>query len=160
MKTFLTIVLLSIAVYRVDANTVRGKVVSVVDGNTLEVISAEKETYRIVLVGIDCPETGQPYAEEAKKFLEEAMLRKSIDVKLVGKDRWGNYLGEIMTGIEVSAELVKRGLAWCTEKNAPEKLKALEQQAREQRVGLWQEESPTAPWIYRRQQSMLQPKGM
>jgi endonuclease YncB( thermonuclease family) len=160
MKTFLTILLLSATVYTVEANTVRGKVVSVVDGNTLEVISAEEETYRIVLVGIDCPEKGQPYAEEAKAFLEASILKKSIDVKLLGKDRWGNYLGEIITEVEVSAELVKRGLAWCHEKNAPESLKALEQQAREQRIGLWQEENPTAPWIYRRQQSMLQPKGM
>ena len=160
MKTFLTILLLSATVYTVEANTVRGKVVSVVDGNTLEVISAEEETYRIVLVGIDCPEKGQPYAEEAKAFLEASILKKSIDVKLVGKDRWGNYLGEIMTEVEVGAELVKRGLAWCHEKNVPESLKDLEQQAREQRIGLWQEENPTAPWIYRRQQSMLQPKGM
>jgi endonuclease YncB( thermonuclease family) len=160
MKTFLTILLLSATVYTVEANTVRGKVVSVVDGNTLEVISAEEETYRIVLVGIDCPEKGQPYAEEAKAFLEASILKKSIDVKLLGKDRWGNYLGEIITEVEVSAELVKRGLAWCHEKNAPDSLKVLEQQAREQRIGLWQEENPTAPWIYRRQQSMLQPKGM
>jgi endonuclease YncB( thermonuclease family) len=160
MKTFLTILLLSATVYTVEANTVRGKVVSVVDGNTLEVISAEEETYRIVLVGIDCPEKGQPYAEEAKAFLEASILKKSIDVKLLGKDRLGNYLGEIITEVEVSAELVKRGLAWCHEKNAPDSLKVLEQQAREQRIGLWQEENPTAPWIYRRQQSMLQPKGM
>lgn len=160
MKTFLIILLLGITVYLAEANTVRGKVISVVDGNTVEVVSAEDEMYRIVLAGIDCPDPGQPYAEEAKKFLEEALLRKLIDVKLVGKDRWGNYLGEIMTEVEVSAELVKRGLAWCHEKNAPESLKALEQQAREQRIGLWQEENPTAPWIYRRQQSMLQPKGM
>lgn len=160
MKYVLTILLLVVTVYLAEANTVRGKVVSVVDGNTLEVISADEETYRIVLVGIDCPESGQPYAEEAKRFLEGAILRKSIDVKLLGKDRWGNYLGEIMTEVEVSVELVKRGLAWCNEKNAPEHLKVLEEQARAQRIGLWQEENPTAPWIYRRQQSMLQPKGM
>lgn len=160
MKNVLTILLLVVTVYRAEANTVRGKVVSVVDGNTLEVISVEEETYRIVLVGIDCPEMGQPYAEEAKKFLEEAILRKSIEVKLLGKDRWGNYLGEIMTEVEVHVELVKRGLAWCHEKNAPHHLKALEQQAREQRIGLWREENPTAPWVYIRQQSMLQPKGM
>ncbi len=159
MKIFLITLLLSATVYTVEANTVRGKVVSVVDGNTLEVISAEDEMYRIVLVGIDCPEPGQPYAEEAKKFLEETILRKSIDVKLLGKDRWGNYLGEIITEVEVSAELVKRGLAWCNEKNAPESLKALEEQAREQRIGLWQEENPTAPWVYRRQQTMQSPKG-
>lgn len=159
MKTFLTILLLGITAHMVDANTVRGKVVSVVDGNTLEVISTEEETYRIVLAGIDCPEPGQPYAEEAKRFLENAILRKSIDVKLLGKDRWGNYLGEIITEVEVSAELVKRGLAWCNEKNAPESLKALEEQAREQRIGLWQEENPTAPWVYRRQQTMQSPKG-
>lgn len=161
MRIFMTILLLSATVCMVEANTVRGKVVSVVDGNTLEVISTEQETYRIVLAGIDCPEEGQPYAEQAKKFLEESLLRKSVDVKLLGKDRWGNYLGEIMiTKVEVNTELVKRGLAWCNEKNTPENLKALEQQAREQRIGLWQEENPTAPWIYRRQQSMLQPKSM
>ncbi|MBX2970992.1 MAG: thermonuclease family protein [Cyclobacteriaceae bacterium] len=159
MKAFLTMVLLSVTVYLVEANTIRGKVISVVDGNTLEVISAKDETYRIVLAGIDCPEPGQPYAEEAKMFLENAILRKLIDVKLLGKDRWGNYLGQIIAKVEISTELVKRGLAWCIEKDASEDLRNLERQARAGQIGIWQEESPTPPWVYRRQQTMLTPKS-
>ncbi|MBX2967451.1 MAG: thermonuclease family protein [Cyclobacteriaceae bacterium] len=159
MKTLLTLLTLSVTVFVAEANTVRGKVVSVVDGNTLEVVSTDKETYRIVLMGIDCPEFGQPYADEARRFLEQIVLQKSVNVKLMGKDRWGNYLGEITTR-DINAELVKRGLAWCTEKDASEELKNLEQRARNQRAGLWQEEEPTPPWVYRRQQTMLAPKGL
>lgn len=159
MKALLVWLTLSFAPFAVEANTVRGKVVAVVDGNTLEVISKEKETYRIVLVGIDSPEPGQPFAEAALQFLEETVLKKSVDVKLLGKDRWGNYIGELIMKVDVTSELVKRGLAWCVEKGAPEELKSLEQQAREMRIGLWQEETPTPPWVFRRQQSMLMPKG-
>ena len=43
-----------------------GQVVSVLDGDTVEVLNGH-HTERIRLSGIDCPEKGQPYGQRAKQ---------------------------------------------------------------------------------------------
>lgn len=47
------------------SNTITGKVITIIDGNTV-VVKAESETYQVVLCDVDSPEAGQPFAEEAK----------------------------------------------------------------------------------------------
>ncbi|MBX2964204.1 MAG: thermonuclease family protein [Cyclobacteriaceae bacterium] len=161
MKTLSAIIILSsMAIFSI-ANTVRGKVISVIDGNTLEVVSDQHETYRVVLSGIDSPELGQEFGEAAREFLEKTIKDKPIQVELQGKDRWGNYVGVVYInkGTDLRKALLTNGLAWVTEKETNEEFKQIQQKAREQGAGLWQEESPTPPWVYRRQQSMMQPKA-
>jgi micrococcal nuclease len=141
-------------------NEIAGKVISVIDGNTIEVVS-DGETYRILLHGIDCPELGQNYGDEAKQRLEKMLLDKTVAVRIEGKDRWGTRLGVIVVnGIEdPRVELLKEGLAWTSERNPVEELEAVKEKARESGKGLWKDENPIPPWIYRRQQTMLQPKS-
>lgn len=140
---------------------ISGKVVTVIDGNTLEVTGDDNETIKVSLIGIDCPELGQEYGDKAKKFLERMILEKEVTVKLQGKDRWGNYLAVVMfkDDIDPRVELLKEGLAWTAEKNPLPEFEAYKEKAREKSKGLWKQENPTAPWIYRRQQTMLQPKS-
>ena len=161
MKTLSAIIIFSLAGLISLANTVRGKVVSVVDGNTLEIVSEDNETYKVVLAGIDSPELGQEFGEAAREFLEKVIMDKSIQVQFQGKDRWGNYVGVVYInkGTDLRKALLTNGLAWVVEKGSTEEFIKLEQKAREQGTGLWKEESPTPPWIYRRQQTMLQPKA-
>jgi micrococcal nuclease len=139
---------------------ITGKVVSVIDGNTIEV-AASDGAYRILLHGIDSPEPGQRFANEARQHLEKVLLGKTVFVQVQGKDRWGNRLGVI--AIEGNAdprfELLKEGLAWTSERNPLAELEAVKEEARENGKGLWKEENPTPPWIFRRQQSMMQPKS-
>src|SRR5690242_7637095 len=73
-----------------------GNVISVIDGNTLEVAAKDDQVYKVVLAGIDCPELGQEYGDKAKKFLEKLVLQKDVTVRFQGKDRWGNYLAVVM----------------------------------------------------------------
>ena len=137
---------------------IKGTITSVIDGNTIEILTREHETYKILLHGIDSPDPGQNYAEQAKKFLEKLLLNKSVTIAIHGKDRQGNRLGEIhVEGTpDPRQELLKAGLAWTTESVAD--FETLKEHAREQGKGLWQDENPTPPWIYRRQQSMAQSK--
>jgi endonuclease YncB( thermonuclease family) len=89
----LIIIVFSVCSSLLFANDIlNGKVTTVIDGNTLEVVTADAETYRIVLHGIDCPELGQEYGEAAKLHLEKMILSKEIMVEMMGKDRWGNYV--------------------------------------------------------------------
>lgn len=138
-----------------------GKVVAVIDGNTVEVIGEGNETYKILLNGIDCPELGQEFGAKAKKALEKLVLEKDVMIKIQGKDRLGNRLGIIIVeGKEDPRfELLKEGLAWTSEKNPIEELETIKENARLKNKGLWKEEKPTPPWIYRRQQTMMQPKS-
>ncbi|HEY5824678.1 MAG TPA: thermonuclease family protein [Cyclobacteriaceae bacterium] len=138
-----------------------GKVITVIDGNTIEVTTAADETYKIMLHGIDCPELEQEYGDKAKKYLEKLLLNKSVSLKIQGKDRLGNRLGVIsVEGIEDPRyELLKEGLAWTSEKNPIADLEEIKEKAREKGKGLWKEENPTAPWIFRRQQTLTQFKS-
>jgi micrococcal nuclease len=139
---------------------ISGKVITVIDGNTLEISTNDNETYKVLLFGIDSPELGQEYGEKAKRFLEKLILEKNISVEIQGKDRLGNRLGTILIdNKDLRLELLEEGLAWTAERQPLEDLEAIKEKARLKRKGLWKEAEPTPPWIYRRQQTMLQPKS-
>ena len=53
MKTYGAIMIMILMGWGAMANTVKGKVVTVVDGNTVEIVSEDNETYKVVLAGID-----------------------------------------------------------------------------------------------------------
>ena len=65
-----------------------GKVVKVVDGDTLHVYS-NKKTYKIRLSGIDAPERGQAYGKRAKEHLEFLVAGKQVIAIVESKDRYG-----------------------------------------------------------------------
>jgi endonuclease YncB( thermonuclease family) len=57
---------------------------------------------KVRLVGIDAPETstrkreaGQPYSQQAKKYLASLALNKVVDIKEYGLDQYNCVLGEI-----------------------------------------------------------------
>ncbi len=160
-KTFVFVlaVVLSSVVYA--ESELSGKVVSVVDGNTIELLSEDNESYMIMLYGIDSPELGQEFGDKAQKFLQKIVLDKKVNVKIQGKDRWGNRLGIILIEgkIDPRFELLEAGLAWTAERNPIEELESVKEKAREKGKGLWKEKDPTPPWTYRRDQTMLEPKS-
>lgn len=162
MKKLLSLILVvsSMVTAVANGNEFQGKVVEVIDGNTLKVISTENESYRIVLLGIDCPELGQKYGDKAKKCLEKLALKKDVTVQLYGKDRWGNYIGVITTGenLDPRIQLLEEGLAWTSETDSQSDLESTRTVAREKGKGIWKEKHPTPPWEYRKQQSMTEPK--
>jgi len=148
------------AVMAYDAIT--GKVITVVDGTTVEVQAADKQIYKVRLSGIESPELTQEYGEDARKLLEKLVLEKSVTIKIVGKDRSGRYLGEMMIDgkVDPRIELLKQGLTWTSEKSPSPDLEEYRAKAQQRGKGLWKQADPTPPWIYRRQQSMLQPKSI
>lgn len=139
-----------------------GKVVNVVDGNVVEVVTGNNDQYRITLAGIDCPELSQDFGDKAKKVLEKLMLNKEVKVSLSGKDRWGNYVGIVLIAkndLDPRIKLLEEGLAWTAERNPSPDLEALRLDAKKRGEGLWEDADAIAPWIYRRQQTMMQAKS-
>ena len=138
-----------------------GTVTTVHDGNTISVTANDGEKYRVVLMGIDCPELKQPYGIEAKQFLERLVLEREIEFVVHGKDRLGNYVGIVLLeeAVDVRVHLLEEGLAWTAEKDPIKDLEAIRLRAMKERKGLWGDDEPVAPWVFRRQQSMLEPKS-
>ena len=132
-----------------------GKVVRVIEGDTLEVMH-KGEAERVRLNGIDCPERGQAYGSQAKKFTSQRVFGKQVTVKTYGLDQGRRTMGEVSLpgGMSLNRELVKAGLAWWNRKSATqdESLKQLEEEARNKKRGLWADPTPVPPWCYRTRQ--------
>ena len=129
------------------------RVVGVSDGDTIKVIQSGKEV-RVRLAGIDCPEKKQPYGKRAKQFTSDLAFGQDVTIIEKDIDRYGRIVADVMLpdGRNLNHELVRVGLAWWYQRYAPddETLKALEEEARAARLGLWADPDPVAPWEWRR----------
>jgi endonuclease YncB( thermonuclease family) len=130
-----------------------GRVVSIADGDTLTLLTAEKKQIRIRLAEIDAPEKAQPYGNRAKQELSDLVFGKTVEVVYVDTDRYGRTVGRVYVGnVDVSAELVRSGAAWVyREYNTDRSLLAIESEARGAKRGLWGlSEGAIPPWEWRR----------
>jgi len=82
----------------------------VIDGDTIVI---ENKT-SVRLLGINSPERGEKYYQEAKEFLEELVFNKTIKLKF-GKDKYDKYnrlLAYIfLNGENINVKLIEGGLA-------------------------------------------------
>ena len=129
-----------------------GKVVAVLDGDTIEVLQHGKAE-RIRLNGIDCPEKKQAFGQKAKQFTSSLVFGKTVVVVPSEKDRYKRTVGDVFLsdGVNVSYELVKAGLAWWYRKYSDDVILAvLELEAQLARRGLWRDPHPIPPWEWRK----------
>jgi micrococcal nuclease len=130
-----------------------GPVVSVLDGDTIEVLHNNRAE-RIRLSGIDCPEKGQAYGNNAKHAASALVFGKEVTLQTHGKDKYGRTLGDVflLDGTNVNHALVKDGWCWWYRKYAPADtvLEGLEKDARDARKGLWADPQPVPPWEWRK----------
>lgn len=128
-------------------------VVRVHDGDTIEVLHSNKAE-RIRLSGIDCPEKGQAFGNNAKHATSDLAFGKEVTIQTHGKDRYKRTLGDIILpdGMNLNQELVKQGWCWWYRKYVPGDtvLEGLENEAREARKGLWADPHPMPPWEWRK----------
>jgi endonuclease YncB( thermonuclease family) len=135
-----------------QADTFTGEVVAVHDGDTISV-RTDRSTVRIRLVGIDCPETGQPWSARAKRFTSELVFGRIVRVESRGLDRYDRVLGRVLVnGTDVNEALVRAGLAWQYDLGPQDPaLTRAERAARQVRAGLWSDPDPIPPWRWRRE---------
>jgi endonuclease YncB( thermonuclease family) len=134
------------------AADVRGKVVSVHDGDTLTVLLDHRQV-RVRLIDIDAPELRQPFGTRSRQSLSTLCFGKVASLDVRGHDRYNRTLARVScAGADANAEQVRRGYAWTYVRYArPDSpLFALEKEARTAHRGLWQDPAPVAPWDWRR----------
>ena len=132
----------------------QGKVVGVSDGDTITVMHNGKGE-KIRLYGVDCPEKRQDFGQKAKKFTSSMAYGKIADVEPVTTDGYGRTVALVkVEGKSLNEELLKAGLAWVYTKycNKPfcNEWRKYEDQARQNKTGLWSMPNPVPPWEFRR----------
>lgn len=132
-----------------------GRVVRVADGDTVSILDANNKQHKIRLFGIDTPERDQAHGKKSRKALANLVANRHIDVVVEQIDDYGRTVGTIYHHQKnINLEMVATGNAWWYRYYAPNNrpLKAAEQRARAQKLGLWALPDPTPPWDWRREQ--------
>jgi endonuclease YncB( thermonuclease family) len=128
--------------------TLEGACTSVHDGDTITLLSPKGKS-KIRLLYVDAPELKQPYGEQSRDYLAQQVINKTIKIKYKYKDKYGRTLGELYLKEKlINTELIRTGQAWAY--NTTKVNKALQEQAKSAKLGLWQEENPQPPWEYRK----------
>lgn len=129
-----------------------GVVVGVHDGDTLTLL-VDLVQHKIRLNGIDAPELGQAWGQRAKQALSDLCFGQTERVVVVDTDRYGREVGDVYAGdLYLNLELVRAGMAWHYKQYSnDDRLAAAEISARMQRLGLWADAQPVAPWAYRKE---------
>ncbi|XP_002732557.2 staphylococcal nuclease domain-containing protein 1-like [Saccoglossus kowalevskii] len=115
----------------------------------------------IMLSGIKCPmfklegdkQVPEPFAEEAKFFTESRLLQRDVKIILEGISNQ-NFIGSILhPNGNISELLVRDGFARCVDwsmglvSQGPEKLRAAERFAKDKRLRIWKDYTPSGPAI-------------
>ena len=124
------------------------KVKRVIDGDTI-VLSNEE---RVRLIGVDTPETKHPYkpveyfGKEAYRFTKKMVEGKRVKLEFDWRerDRYGRLLAYVylLDGTFLNAEIIKQGYGFAYNKypfKYLEEFRGYEQEARENKRGLWKE---------------------
>jgi endonuclease YncB( thermonuclease family) len=153
-----------------DAHTLRGKVVGVADGDTITVIDASRNSYRIRLAAIDAPERGQPFGQVSRQALAARVFHREVTVLWSKHDRYDRIVGKVMVdGVDVNLAQVADGMAWHYRLYQREQSREdahayaeAEAWARKRGLGLWADPKPVPPWLFRRSEARAlshQPSG-
>jgi endonuclease YncB( thermonuclease family) len=98
------------------------KVIKIVDGDTIDGLTDAKETIRLRFNGIDTPERGQPFGNNATAFVSSTVGGQMVRLVTHGKDKYDRTIADIYLPVDdplvnlpdlfLNRELVRRGLAW------------------------------------------------
>jgi len=152
MYRFITPAMLLILTTALLADELRGKVVSIADGDTITVLDADKKQHKVRLNGIDAPEKKQAFGAKSKARLGELVAGNDVVVEWKEKDTYGRVLGKVQQGpMEVNLQMVKEGLAWHYRKYSKSvELARAEAEAKAGKKGLWADPNPVPPWDFRK----------
>lgn len=139
------------------AERVTGRVVSISDGDTITVLDANMTQHKIRLAGIDAPEKNQAFGNRSKESLSDLVFDKTVNVETEKNDRYGRQVGKVLVnGQDVNLVQLERGMAWFyrlyqREQSAEDRrlYDTAEMQAKDDRRGLWVDQDPLPPWVFR-----------
>ena len=121
----------------------RFRVVRIIDGDTFELTGGD----RLRLIGIDCPEKGQPFYDSARAFAENMLLNRMVEISFSHRrrDGYGRLLGYVYCdSLFVNQEIIGNGLGYVylfrdnlKDKVTTRQLLAAQEQAMEMNTAVW-----------------------
>ena len=158
MKLLMSFLLIFSVCTSSASKILQGNVVSVADGDTITVLDAEKTQHKIRLQGIDAPEKAQAFGAKSKQALYEMVHGKTVQVSFEKSDKYGRILGKVLLdGQDICHQQIKAGLAWHYKKYQNQQplvdrdaYSASETAAKNEKLGLWSDPRPVAPWDFRK----------
>ena len=144
---------------------ITAKVQRVVDGDTIHVIDTSGQKFKVRLIGIDAPEKNQLFGLASTYHLSEILLNKWVLLESKTKkgkpysvDRYNRVLAKIMLhDKDINLLQVSSGYAWhfkrYQKQQSPsdrESYSQAELSAKKNKLGLWKEKKPIAPWKWRK----------
>lgn len=149
---------------REEEQVLAGRVVRIVDGDTLVLLDRTQTQRRIRLAGIDTPERRQPFYRRATQHLADLVHGKDVEVRWRKIDPYNRCVGKVLVADPACAEAacplldanlaqIEAGYAWWYRRYAREQppedrtsYEAAEARAREAGLGLWGHPDVRPPW--------------
>jgi endonuclease YncB( thermonuclease family) len=132
---------------------------------------------KIRLDNIDAPEKDQDFGKQSRDSLLQMVGKKIVQIDSRAVDQYGRLVGLIsVDGLNANEEQVRRGMAWAagswrqsrrvpigvplaganSHSHSDETYRTLQGEARQAKRGLWAQNNPQAPWLWRK----LHPSAM
>jgi endonuclease YncB( thermonuclease family) len=136
-----------------------GLVIAISDGDTITLLTEDKQQLKIRLAGIDTPEKKQAFGTKARDHLASRIFKHDVEVDLRKKDQYGRYIGVIyISGVDINQSMIQDGYAWFYKHYAKDQPKEeaqryakAEADARSKQRGLWSDPNPVPPWEFRKE---------
>jgi micrococcal nuclease len=116
------------------------------DGDTVKIKDASYE-YKLRLTDIDAPERNQTHGLKSRRALMQFCKNADVKVYIYGTDKYQRSLGKLhCNNLDASEFMVKNGHAWFNRRYSMDYMLALlEDEARKNKLGLWNEKQQTPP---------------
>ena len=127
-----------------DGQNYNMTVVEIIDGDTFDLGNGE----RVRIIGINTPEKGRPFSDEATEVLSEMIMGREVtlvnDSKNDDSDSGGRLLRHVyVDGISVNYEMIRTGMAfwypYSSGTDMDESYQEAQESAANDHVGLWTE---------------------
>lgn len=145
----------------------KGRVVEIYSGDSLAIEDAQGRKHGVRLHAVAAPESRQPRATESRRFLVELLQGRQVVVEAKREDGFGRVIGKLLTAPahcatcppsrDAGLALLEAGLAWWHRDERKEQTlhdqgyyEYAEFDARNKRLGIWQDEAPVPPWEWRK----------
>ncbi|PXX11394.1 micrococcal nuclease [Nitrosomonas ureae] len=115
-----------------------------------DIVVANCDHHQIVIriAEIDAPEKRQDFGLSSRQSLVELCLYKNAEVVKKTEDNFGHTVAYVKcSGKNAGTEQIKRGMAWVFDKYVTNtELHTLQEQAKSEHKGLWENPAPIPPW--------------
>ena len=136
----------------VQAGDFTGKVIAVMDGDTVMLLQGGKPV-KVRLAEIDAPEKAQPYGMASRDSLNSLVNGKEIRVESRAIDDYGRMVAILsVDGLNINQEQVRRGMAWEYSRfHSNHLVVALQREAQLAKRGLWAGDEIIEPTQWRKE---------